>query len=88
MEVTYPTDKTVVMSLFFTFYSLAIFATAGIERLAFSKCGPNCAVLVSIFGNLLTLGCLLFVKPNYKRSRVNKGKMLTALEDEVADVEA
>lgn len=74
VEVTYPIDKTVVTSLFFAFYNLAFFLTASVERQAFSMCGPNCAILVSIFGNILALGLLLFVKPIYKRTMANEGK--------------
>lgn len=87
VEVTYPMDKTVVTSLFFAFYTLSFFVTTSVERLALSNCGASCATLVSIFGNILALGCLLFVKPDYKRSRANEQKRhtvvaLTKMEDE------
>lgn len=71
VEATYPTNKTVLVSLHFTFYNAAYFVMTSLERAAFNSGGATICTIVPVISSVLGCLCVFMVEPDYRRTNAN-----------------
>lgn len=78
LETTYPTDKTILISIFAIFYFAGKFVFTSLERMALQSGNEMYSVLVAVIAHTLSLFLVAIVKKNYKRMEVG----LAGFQDE------